>query len=88
MFDMRCKDTRRALLGAHPEVQQRVATEMAAAGLMATTAKPEPRRLSYADLACLPFLDAVRHAHAQLRDGCWLHRSMVLQEQHADALRA
>lgn len=63
--------TCRALLGAHPEVQQKVAAELEAAGLRATTAKPEPRRLSYADLGRLPYLDAVRHTSAELGDGCW-----------------
>ena len=60
----------RALLGAHPEVQQKVAAELEAAGLLATTVKPEPRRLSYADLGRLPYLDAVRSTSAELREGC------------------
>lgn len=54
----------RALLATHPEVQAKAAAELEAAGLLATKARPEPRRLSYADLGRLPYLNAVRrHLH-------------------------
>ena len=51
---------RSALLAAHPEVQEEVAAELEAAGLLASRGKPQPRRLTYADLSKLPYLDAVR----------------------------
>ena len=51
---------RSALLAAHPEVQEEVAAELEAAGLLASRGRPQPRRLTYADLSKLPYLDAVR----------------------------
>lgn len=49
----------RGLVAGHPEVQARVATELASLGLLATPENPSPRRLEFADLAKLTYLDAV-----------------------------
>ena len=46
-------------MAGHPEVQARVAAELDGAGLLATPRNPNPRRPTYADLAALPYLDAV-----------------------------
>lgn len=46
-------------MAGHPEVQRRVAKELDARGLLATPANPTPRRPQHADLAALPYLDAV-----------------------------
>ena len=51
---------RSALLAAHPEVQEEMAAELEAAGLLASRSRPQPRRLTYANLSKLPYLDAVR----------------------------
>ena len=59
---------RSALLAAHPEVQEEVAAELEAAGLLASRARPQPRRLTYADLSKLPNLDAVRPGSMTARD--------------------
>ncbi len=50
---------RRGLVAGHPEVQARVAAELESLGLLATPGNPAPRRLEYADLAKLPYMDAV-----------------------------
>ena len=50
----------RALLAAHPEVQEKVAAELEAAGLLAGRGRPQPHRLTHADLSKLTYLDAVR----------------------------
>ena len=49
----------RGLVAGHPEVQRRVAEELDSRGLLATLANPTPRRPQHADLANLPYLDAV-----------------------------
>ena len=46
-------------MAGYPEVQRRVAEELDARGLLATPANPVPRRPQHADLAALPYLDAV-----------------------------
>ena len=46
-------------MAGHPEVQARVAAELDAHGLLAGPKNPTPRRPTYADLAALPYLDAV-----------------------------
>ena len=46
-------------MAGHPEVQRRIAEELDARGLLATPANPAPRRPQHADLAALPYLDAV-----------------------------
>ncbi len=50
---------RGALLATHPGAQEKLAAELAAAGLLASPAQPAPRLLTYADLGRLPYLDAV-----------------------------
>ena len=52
--------TCRALLATHPHVQGKLAAELLKAGLLASAAEPTPKQLTYADLARLPYLDAVR----------------------------
>ena len=59
---------RSALLAAHPEVQEEVAAELEAAGLLASRDRPQPRRLTYANLSKLPYLDAVRPCSLRARD--------------------
>jgi hypothetical protein len=49
---------RRGLIAGHPEVQARLAAELDAQGLLATSGNPAPRRPEYNDLAKLPYLDA------------------------------
>lgn len=51
--------SRRGLVAGHPEVQARVAAELESLGLLATPGNPTPRRLEYADLTKLPYMDAV-----------------------------
>ena len=46
-------------MAGHPEVQRRVADELDALGLLASPANPAPRRPQHADLANMPYLDAV-----------------------------
>lgn len=53
------KNYLRGLVAGHPEVQARVAAELDTAGLLASPKNPTPRRPTYADLAALPYLDAV-----------------------------
>ena len=43
----------------HPEVEARVAAELAAAGLLATPERPQPRSMEHADLARLTYLQCV-----------------------------
>lgn len=43
----------------HPEVEAKVAAELAAAGLLATPERPQPRCMEHADLARLPYLQCV-----------------------------
>ena len=43
----------------HPEVEARVAAELAAAGLLATPQRPQPRCMEHADLARLAHLQCV-----------------------------
>ena len=43
----------------HPEVEARVSAELAAAGLMATPERLQPRCMEHADLARLPYLQCV-----------------------------
>lgn len=47
------------LISQHPEVEARVAAELDAAELLVTSARPEPRRCCYDDLARLPYLKCV-----------------------------
>ena len=49
----------RGLVAGHPEVQRRIADELASRGLLATAANPTPRRPRHGDLARLPYLEAV-----------------------------
>ena len=53
----------RALLAAHPQVQESLTAELKAAGVLATKAQPEGRRLTHPDLGRLPYLDAVSAMH-------------------------
>ena len=46
------------LLSQHPEVEAKIVAELDAAGLLATPARPEPRRLEWADLNKLVYLQA------------------------------
>ena len=46
------------LLSQHPEVEAKIVAELDAAGLLATPARPEPRRLEWADLNPLVYLQA------------------------------
>lgn len=55
----------RSLLATHPQVQEKLAAELKAAGLLATKGQPEGRRMTYADLWRLPYLDAVHCCHCQ-----------------------
>ena len=47
------------LLSQHPAAEEAVLAELGAAGLAPTAASPTPRPLEYADLAKLPYLQAV-----------------------------
>lgn len=46
------------LLSQHPEVEVKIVAELDAAGLLATPSRPEPRRLEWADLNKLVYLQA------------------------------
>lgn len=46
------------LLSQHPEVEAKIVAELDAAGLLATPARPEPRRLEWADLNKLVYMQA------------------------------
>ena len=43
----------------HPQVEARVVAELGAAGLLATSARPQPRCMEHADLARLTYLQCV-----------------------------
>ena len=87
---------RRGLVAGHPEVQARVAAELESLGLLATPGNPIPRRLEYADLAKLPYMDAVLReslrllpvsaaglaAHHAARQACHRHRRLCCAGQH------
>jgi cytochrome P450 len=45
-------------LSQHPEVEAKIVAELDAAGLLATPERPEPRRLEWADLGKLVYLQA------------------------------
>jgi cytochrome P450 len=47
------------LLSQHPEVEAKVAAELAQNGLLATPANPNPRPVQWDDLARLTYLNAV-----------------------------
>ena len=49
----------RLSIALHPEVQQKVAAELQAAGLLASPEQPEPRDFTWADISSLPYLNAV-----------------------------
>ena len=49
----------RYLLTQHPEVEAKVAAELEAAGLLATSACPEPPCMTAAHIPQLPYLQAV-----------------------------
>ncbi|CAK0784537.1 hypothetical protein CVIRNUC_007741 [Coccomyxa viridis] len=51
----------------HPEVEAKVAAELAAAGLLATPERPQPRCMEHADLARLPYLQCVIKESIRLR---------------------
>ena len=46
------------LLSQHPEVEAKIVAELDAAGLLATPSRPEPRKLEWADLSKLVYLQA------------------------------
>jgi len=53
------------LLGKHPEAMARLESELDAAGLLVTPARPAPRAFAYADISKLPWLDACVKARAR-----------------------
>jgi len=62
------------LLSQHPAAEAALAAELDAAGLLATAARPAPRRLQWADLGRLPYLQAVIKARRAARPpGVLLH---------------
>lgn len=47
------------MISQHAEVAAKLAAELETMGLLVTAARPQPRPLEYADLAQLPYLQAV-----------------------------
>lgn len=47
------------LIAAHPDVQQKVASELDSLGLRASPSQPHPRRLTWEDLSHLDYLRKV-----------------------------
>lgn len=46
-------------MSQHPAVEARITQELDHVGLLLTPERPEPRRITYADLSQLPYLSAV-----------------------------
>ena len=51
---------RRFCISTYPGVQERVAEELGAAGLLSTPSRPAPRPVEFSDIFDLPILDAVQ----------------------------
>ena len=61
------RHTSRYMIATHAEVQRKVADELDALGLLATTANPHPRQLEYEDVSKLVYLNNCIKASL-----CWL----------------
>ena len=55
------------LLAKHPHAMAKVESELDAAGLLVTPARPHPRPFAFADISKLPYLDAVLKARQACR---------------------
>ena len=51
---------RRFCISTYPGVQERVAQELGATGLLSSPSRPTPRPVEFSDIFDLPILDAVR----------------------------
>ena len=58
---------RRYLISQYADVETRLAAELDAAGLLASSERPQPRTLQHADLSTLPYLSCVCKVHLPLR---------------------